>query len=93
MRPRSDKGGGHFPSMPCASLAPAPLAASLARVVGVVVPDATEQADLLPPDAENRQQWQIRDVPRAAAMSVCLLGAVGLLGAATAWITRQRPAR
>ena len=67
MRPRSDKGGGHFPSMPCASLAPAPLAASLARVVGVVVPDATEQADLLPPDAENRQQWQIRDVPRAAA--------------------------
>jgi putative spermidine/putrescine transport system permease protein len=33
------------------------------------------------------------DVPRAAAMSVCLLGAVGLLGAATVWITRQRPAR
>jgi putative spermidine/putrescine transport system permease protein len=33
------------------------------------------------------------DVPRAAAMSVCLLGAVGLLGAVTVWITRQRPAR
>jgi putative spermidine/putrescine transport system permease protein len=33
------------------------------------------------------------DVPRAAAMSVCLLGAVALLGAVTVWITRQRPAR
>jgi putative spermidine/putrescine transport system permease protein len=33
------------------------------------------------------------DVPRAAAMSVCLLAAVGLLGAVTVWITRQRPAR
>ena len=31
------------------------------------------------------------DVPRAAAMSVLLLSAVALLGAATAWVARQRP--
>jgi putative spermidine/putrescine transport system permease protein len=33
------------------------------------------------------------DVPRAAAMSVCLLGAVSLLGVATVWVARQRLAK
>jgi putative spermidine/putrescine transport system permease protein len=33
------------------------------------------------------------DVPRAAAMSVCLLGAVTLLGAVAVWIARGRAAR
>jgi putative spermidine/putrescine transport system permease protein len=30
------------------------------------------------------------DVPRAAAMSVCLLASVALLGSMTVWLTRQR---